>query len=391
MNMNSVTNKNKSLLLLYLILCYLAGNTVLSFGEFHLDVRVIGIIFGILLIFILIDKPRIKLSLESIMVLTLYLIFVIFISISVLLSRIPLDSFKILGDFVILFFLLLLSILIIGQYEDFKILIRDLSNIFLVIGIVFAIPLFITFFLGYSKPLSFTGSNVTTRIMFFSLIFMLYRYQKYKELKYLFFTLFFAISIVLVGSRGGLLGAVLYILVNLIFNIKNILRQLKIKPKIIFSILICVLISIPFLRKVWNFFTVRFISTTFQGGEVYTSGRDSLYLTSIDLIRENPIFGLDLGEYLKMTGLYPHNIVLELMVDFGIFGLIYFIILISIAILILIKYRNTDYFPISYLPTYMILIHMTSGSYYDFRYFYLWVFVLTIFSFSQSKLSYKDY
>ncbi len=79
---------------------------------------------------------------------------------------------------------------------------------------------------------------------------------------------------------------------------------------------------------------------------LYTSG-DRIYSQRIDIwiqcleeFAQKPIFGMGIGGFQAEYGYYPHNVFLEILVSFGIFGLSFFII----AILAGIKYikKTTD-------------------------------------------------
>lgn len=54
-----------------------------------------------------------------------------------------------------------------------------------------------------------------------------------------------------------------------------------------------------------------------------TSGRDLLYETAWNMFLQHPVFGVGLGGFDKATGLdYPHNMILEILCECGLFGFI---------------------------------------------------------------------
>lgn len=62
-----------------------------------------------------------------------------------------------------------------------------------------------------------------------------------------------------------------------------------------------------------------------EAGDI-SNGRFELYDMSKQMIKDNPLFGYGVGFYEKVTHvIYPHQIFLELMISFGIFGLIIYI------------------------------------------------------------------
>lgn len=96
--------------------------------------------------------------------------------------------------------------------------------------------------------------------------------------------------------------------------------------------------------------------------QVYYAGRDLLYVYAEDMIRERPFFGFGLNGYTIATGeVYPHNTLLEMMVETGVVGAVYFVFTCIITLLILRRYRNSDNLIIAILPLYMQIVQMFSG------------------------------
>lgn len=96
----------------------------------------------------------------------------------------------------------------------------------------------------------------------------------------------------------------------------------------------------------------------------YISKRDIIAEECISLIKQKPIIGWGCaGEYIKMTA-YPHNIILELQLDFGIiFGILFFCLLIILIVRIILKERGrkSDLFLIFVSYGFVVLFY--SGTY----------------------------
>ena len=121
----------------------------------------------------------------------------------------------------------------------------------------------------------------------------------------------------------------------------------------------------------------RIIGTTFSGNTVYTSGRDLIYADATEMILERPILGYGLDSFTSYTGhIYPHNILLEMVIEIGILGAIVFAVYLIYSLIILFKAKNTSLFLFSGLPLYMIIVQLFSGEFYDFRYYFLWTIPL---------------
>jgi O-antigen ligase len=103
--------------------------------------------------------------------------------------------------------------------------------------------------------------------------------------------------------------------------------------------------------------------------------RISLYHQAIDLFNKNPAFGSGFLSFIKRNGRYTHNLFLDLLTDFGIFGffiVISFILYIFISIFKRIKV-NADILPFFSILAVEIVKLMFSSTYSSS--YVLWFFV----------------
>jgi O-antigen ligase len=114
----------------------------------------------------------------------------------------------------------------------------------------------------------------------------------------------------------------------------------------------------------------------------YFSGRDELYELALDNIFNMPIAGYGLANYYdESIGFHPHNLILQLILDLGIFAIL------NVAVLIYFLYvwvkikRNILAISIPF----MIMVHMLSGTYYDLRYLFVYIALLSIIKSSEYK------
>ena len=178
---------------------------------------------------------------------------------------------------------------------------------------------------------------------------------KNKKKKLLLITISSVVAIFMVGSRGPLLCYAAYVLLYLLNNArKNIIP---------ISLLIIVSLFVGFsynriietVGDVMNDFGIssRTLYKLQNGTITSDTGRSKIHSIVEDTIRENPIFGIGIGGdriviYEKhyhgqkdINSCYPHNIILEVLSDYGIvFGSLFLII---ICILIVKKYLTSDY------------------------------------------------
>ena len=173
-----------------------------------------------------------------------------------------------------------------------------------------------------------------------SLVYYLY-YNNYNLNKYLFYTLLLIqlFGIFLSGGRGGIIVVmvgsfcIFYSKFGLYYIIKNSFRFL------IFATLLALLINIiyqQYLDRFFESFERLFSFITVSGIDMEkTSNRDTVYSDAIKLISQRPISGYGFFTYQKYTdGFYPHNLILELLLQGGI---IYLLLLIAIFSLLIRK------------------------------------------------------
>lgn len=378
--------QKKKIVLVILVLCYFAGGFTLSRLNIGLNLEVkyilyIGFVFSIIM-----TKYKIKvIKLNNNRLSLFYIMSIVYLFITMLSIINSTNKLASLGKFSDLLFLIVLITSLLIVLSDFKEeeFFAFLSKIIIVIGFIYIIPIFMSIFAGADRGgFSLGGYNVITRILFFSACCSIYIYTLNKHIKYFVLTILFFIGIILVGSRGGIVGAVcslsfLWIL-KWRFKFK---RTLTISfRKILIPIMVLVIIGIVYtpLKRV---FDSRVIDLMFSGNGVYTAGRDQLYLKAINMIEKKPLVGYGLDGFMINTGnIYPHNIVLEIMIETGIIGLVFFVAMLILSIIYAMKMKRTTLSIFSILPLYMIVVQMFSGSLYDFRYYFFWFIPLLYFS-----------
>lgn len=136
---------------------------------------------------------------------------------------------------------------------------------------------------------------------------------------------------VIYGPRGGILTIVGALLLLLALN-----NQIRMRWKAIVGALLAFLLlfsdvlvdmTLNFVNANFdsNLYTVRQLNNMQEvdGIESLLSGRYDIYENAISEINENPVFGIGIGSFQEKNGFFPHNIVLDIYVTFGIiFGTI---------------------------------------------------------------------
>ncbi|MDP4551663.1 O-antigen ligase family protein [Alkalihalobacillus macyae] len=308
-------------------------------------------------------------------------IFAILLSLSAMYSEDKKLSFLGVIDILVIILIIGISIYSLVSIVQ-KDLIKYISLIWILIGILYFIPIILSVINGDMRGQSISGPNVSTRILFFATCCAIYSWLTQNKKTYLLISLMFIAGIILLGSRGGVVGALVTLLILLVIQKFSNLKKVRISFGINFRMvaIFASLLSIVFifgssLKKVIN---ERIIGVTFRStGEIYTSGRDTIYSDALTMIKESPLIGYGINSfgYYSNYG-YPHNLLLELMLDIGFLGLIYFIILLFYSIRIIIDFRNSPLYVLSGIPLYMIVVQMFSGGLYDFRYYFFWILIL---------------
>lgn len=96
------------------------------------------------------------------------------------------------------------------------------------------------------------------------------------------------------------------------------------------------------------------------------------FIESLPLIRDYGLEGIGAGNWVHLTGLYsleyPHNLLIELWVEYGLLGLILFILAVRLCFVSLKSNR-----PLAYPLCFLILMSLTSGSVRDARFIFIFL------------------
>jgi len=204
------------------------------------------------------------------------------------------------------------------------------------------------------------------------------------------------IGVFLTGGRGGAVLLIIYSLYIFLTVMKSRQSFNKIKFIAFVSFLIISLsLLIPQLlenalfysrfRRVFEFLSI-------DGGINWagTSNRDIVYMNAIELIKNELFFGYGLFGFWDISG-YPHNIILEILLNGGVLYLLIAIIVLIIFyrnIRLLIRY-DAKYRIIAILALYPFVQLMFSGSYMTSSEF--WFVLSLVISKYTTKKSFETY
>lgn len=168
------------------------------------------------------------------------------------------------------------------------------------------------------------------------------------------------IAVLAIGSRGGAIIFVGYVLIDALLN----------KRKGRWMILLLGLIFVASIPVLMSFFdsigiSSRTMTLLNSGNITYDSGRDYIYQTCIEVLLDHPFFGAGLfGDRVILGGVYCHNFVLEICLDFGLFfGVFIILALVLLFIRSFLISKGEGRSLLLVLTCACFLPYMVSGSY----------------------------
>jgi O-antigen ligase len=358
----------KNILFSLLILLFISG----QFSIFNfIEVRLVLAISLIILSSSFVDK-KIFFSKEIKFYTLLLILYSILNYTSFLFSQNINISFLNIWDLNFLIFMFFITLYFSGLDNDK--LLDAASKVFIFVGMLYSILVTTTSIISQGRgTIIFGGPNVATRIIFISSIFLLINAQKRKNSKIFPVIILNIIAIILLGSRGGIIGAFIVYSLYLLKKIKKIKIFHK---KTIYFALISLIIILPIYEILRSVIDQRIVYLLIEN--IYLAGRDGIYSNALNAIDYNPFFGSGLNSYRIYYNdqPYAHNIILEIILDFGFVGLIIFFPLILYPFYIVIKKKSRHYNFISLILIYLLVVSMVSGNFYDFRFYYFFSIVL---------------
>lgn len=187
--------------------------------------------------------------------------------------------------------------------------------------------------------------------------------------------IFYVSFLFLYGSRGAFLSILFFAL-----GVLELMKGKRYLYKIIYfsALLIMLLMLFGNFQKILDgetgmYAIDKFVQLADSKGDV-SNGRFALYETAVYSILNNPIWGIGIGNY-KQYGLhdYPHNLILQILVEGGLIYLIAFLVVFvkSITLLFSSKYSVETKLLILYLLSIGFVGLQFSGYYWNKQFFWL--------------------
>lgn len=238
--------------------------------------------------------------------------------------------------------------------------------------------------------------SVGYRLLFVSIVFYL-KSMDAKKLKCIFYRLLAVIASILMviyGSRSAVASFILFWILYTLFGDKENKSVNVIIKKIV--ILLVVLVSyyvltnkvvLTSINDLFNSFGVnsRMLNSLIEGSFELDKGRNRMWTSVINLIKEHPILGSGIYADRHISGIYCHQIILEILLNFGIiFGGIFLIILIMniLKMVIFCKDREWRVIFITFLSLALIRLNISSSFWYDTNF---WVCIAIVVNYKRYK------
>jgi O-antigen ligase len=237
-----------------------------------------------------------------------------------------------------------------------------------------------------------TGS-VISRFLFFVIIYFIYK-------KFFLFSLclsFFLIFVIfLSGERANLLTSIFFLIILIIFVLKKNITNKNIKYSVILACVFLFLIFKIFTpeNKIKRLMSSKDIIQQYLNKDITNPWFSHLVLSK-DLITKNAFIGNGINSFriicnrdnLHGCSTHPHNIYLEILVETGILGLIFFLIFNFITIInsfkVLMKIKLYNYIFFLYLAFFFQFLaylfpFRPTGSFFNNLNLYYYFFIIAV-------------
>lgn len=210
-------------------------------------------------------------------------------------------------------------------------------------------------------------------------IFHLNEWFNYKRKMFLILFITEMVGILMYGSRGPLISIICFLLIRFIISEKNIIKKSFISLTAVITVMALYynlekigLIILRFLEK--KGYYSRTLIILFTNRITYDSGRFDLFNYYLKLVAEKPIVGWGVfGGWLNKS-LGPHNIIIEIMLAFGVVigGLIIILLLFSQLRVFYVNDKSTKDLILIYMSI-CIVLYFISGNFLEKPDFFIFV------------------
>lgn len=198
---------------------------------------------------------------------------------------------------------------------------------------------------GYIKYSGYMTFGLLCSLPCFTIFHMQRKY--YNKKIYIIFELLSIISL-LYSNRNSILTSILCIFIfDLVLTDESISKKIK---YLLFFSLICLFIYnidlvFSFIKNTLNIdgYAIRAVESWLAGKTTGLAGRDNLWINAVYEIKNNLLIGIGFGGFHAKYGIYCHNLLVDLVVSCGIFGVICIGYIVISTINMFKKFENKKY------------------------------------------------
>lgn len=185
--------------------------------------------------------------------------------------------------------------------------------------------------------------------------------------------------LILLGGRGPLLTLLFIILINYIINKKiRFTGYFKYGLLLLLAVVLYIYFDLTFIDF------ERFNVFKNYGSDESVSGRFEFIQKCLEGFMDKPIFGNGIGATgLLISGqdivLYPHNLFVEVLSEFGLIGFfLYLFLFLFFLWMVFIKKTSAEYLPFLFIVLYLFIQDMKSGAFEAWRISCGWLSIATV-------------
>lgn len=361
---------------------------LIKWVDFGVDPTLIGLIL-VLSVFIFKIKSNFRFFAKEIKILVTFGVLYSFTSIYTLSDSYYLE--KILYLWLAIFSFILPSVLL-NKNKDLVIFFK-LLKIILACSILFLLYLLLSgqwslFMLKQDETLSIPNYLSVGN---FIVVYIIYNFNKVNKTNVIFY-ISGIIILLLLSGRGPVLGLIFVSFIYLVRNNDSKFKAVFIVCSVVFMLSVILNYSDEFdeLANAAN----RFSGLLEDGG----NDRSNQFTQALSILGDNFFFGVGIGGYgVASVGLdeiwHPHNIILEILCESGVFIssiFLFFICKIFVINRINIKLKDEEYI-ISLIALYLFIQSMKSGGIPDMRVTFFWLGVMTLCIKKQKRFNSDNY
>ena len=218
--------------------------------------------------------------------------------------------------------------------------------------------------------------------MLVAAVLLLYSAFETKKKNDILFSIIASIELMIIGNRASIVAIIVFILMYVFFCMKP---SKKIKYLALFSGI--TVIGLMMLQERNLLYLEGYLTsvgiksrnlTKILNDSITDSGRDVGYNIAINYIKSGNYFGLGVGGDHRLVGNYPHNIVLELMLQYGNFmGVILFTWLAGQSIICLVRCKDKEWKAIFITCFSLAMVKLWISSTYWYE-LWFWAYIMMI-------------